>query len=237
MESSATRQKTISLGKHLIDWLGDQHGADVMSRWMAHYIAEQITATETATGQAKSLAEKKCFSAILDLWKHRASLPPGQRPFENFEPIFRALEHLDPEEPGGFYYGFWREQSKPELGSVEAMIDFIVAIDNAARVLVEQALIEAIAKATDEKTKAILRDAGLKTTGRDIEAMQTLFELRHRFDANGVGGLEKVIDRLQDRLRTLDTFGNVCKAARVGMQKELRRLERASKSKAVQAPI
>lgn len=229
MELLATRQKTISLGKQLVDSLGDEHSADVMSRWMAHYIAEQLTAIETAAEPEKAIAEERCFSAILSLWKHRASLPPGHRPFENFDALFRALEQLDPENPRGFYFGVWPAQEQPKTGPIETLVKFMMNVDRSARILIELALVEATQKAADDETKMMLRDAVSTGVDRDIEAIKNLVELGNRFAPNQTENA-KLIKRLRDRLQTLDEFTLASKAVRAALQKELRQLEAAPKT-------
>jgi len=212
------------LGKQLVNALGDEHGADVMSRWMAYYIAEQLAAAEIAKGPEKAIAEEKCFNAILSLWKHRAWLPPAQRPFENFDAVFRALERLDPEESRGFYFGFWPGQEKPKPGSIEALVKFMMDVDRSARILIELALVEATQKTADDKTKMMLRDAVPTGTDGDIEAIRSLVELGNRFASNENENT-KLIEKFRDRLQTLDEFALACKTVRTAMEKELRRLE------------
>lgn len=102
MASSEIQERIINLGKALVEELGSRIGTP--SRWMAHYIAEQMTIADNAQGDDKIRAEQKCFETILKLWEHRSSLPNGQRPFENFEPIFRVLEQLNPENKQPFYF-------------------------------------------------------------------------------------------------------------------------------------
>ena len=83
MASSEMRKRIINLGKALIEELGLDPGVDTLARWMAHYIAEQMTIAENATGDDKIEAEQHCFETILKLWQHRSSLPNGRRPFES----------------------------------------------------------------------------------------------------------------------------------------------------------
>ena len=87
-------EKVINLGKQLVESLATERGGDVdmLSRWMSHYVAEQIVAAENATDATKAEAEERCFRTILSLWEHRSTLPNGRRPFESFEPIFESLE-------------------------------------------------------------------------------------------------------------------------------------------------
>jgi hypothetical protein len=99
----------------------------------------------------------------------------------------------DPEEPRGFYSTSFQRQAEPEQGSVEALMEFIMAIDVAARVLIELALMEATDKAATDKTRAMLRDAIV--AGRDIEAIQKLIELHDRFNAADENAVQKLVKR------------------------------------------
>jgi len=225
MERSATQQQAIELGKRLVALLGDEHTADALSRWMAHYIAEQMTAAENSRGTEKARAEERCFEAILNLWKHRASLPPGLRPFENFNAVFRALERLDPEEPRGYYHGFWREhQDKPEPGSVDAMVDFIVRLDDAARVLLEFALIAAVEQAADEESKAMLRDSVPIAADLELQSLARLMQFENRMDPRAEGNNTRALGRIRERIQALDSFEKACEGVREALQAELQRL-------------
>jgi hypothetical protein len=92
MESSETKIRAIALGKQLVEELRRGPDVDTLSRWMAHYIAQQIATAEIATGNNKAAAEDECVRSILALWEHRAAFPHDRRPFESFEPILRALD-------------------------------------------------------------------------------------------------------------------------------------------------
>ena len=82
--------------RKLVDELGKDPPPDTLSRWMAHYVAELIDAAVNAPVGKRAALRRKCFETILELWSHRADLPRGRRPFEELEPIARALESLDP---------------------------------------------------------------------------------------------------------------------------------------------
>src|SRR3954464_10264175 len=99
------QQQIINLGKQLVQsFASEQHGdVDLLSRWMAHYIEQQMMAVENATGAEKVAAEERCFRTIVSLWEHRSTLPNGRRPFESFEPIFEALARLHPDQERPYY--------------------------------------------------------------------------------------------------------------------------------------
>ncbi len=165
MENSEIRKRIINLGKALAKELGLDPGVDTLARWMSHYIAEQMTIAENATGDDKIKAEQDCFEIILKLWQHRSSLPDGRRPFENYEPIFRALERLDPENKQPYYFTTTDKDSlEPDKAnkvteSVQQRLDIASGIDQAVRIWLHYVFKEAGLCATDENTKAWLKNS------------------------------------------------------------------------------
>ena len=101
---SSQSDVVLLLGKKIVDEMGIQRSVDTLGRWMAHYIAELIVEANSAQGQTKIDAEKRCQEAILELWQHRYELPEGFRPFQGFEAIAETLASLDltPEFPRYF---------------------------------------------------------------------------------------------------------------------------------------
>ena len=152
------QRRIINLGKALVEELGLNPGVDTLARWMAHYIAEQMTIAENATGDDKIRAEQHCFETILKLWEHRSSLPNGRRPFESFEPIFQTLERLDPENKQPYYFnniiGNSSEHDKTckVSASVEQWLDVAAGIDRVVRIWLDYVFKQAALCATDEHT-------------------------------------------------------------------------------------
>lgn len=70
MESSEVQKRSIELGKAIVEVLGLQRSNDTLSRWMAHYIAEQISKVEHTTGTEKEEKKECCWNTILKLEKH-----------------------------------------------------------------------------------------------------------------------------------------------------------------------
>jgi len=104
MAPSLMPKGILEIGKALIKELALEPGDDTLCRWMAHYIAELIEGAEAATEADRPEKLAKCSEIILALWQHRSELPNGKRPFEEFEPIFRAIESLDPDDDTPRYY-------------------------------------------------------------------------------------------------------------------------------------
>jgi hypothetical protein len=151
MESSEMKKQVISLGKTLVQELGLESGVDTLSKWMAHYAAEQITTAENATGDAKAAAEQRCFETILQLWERQSSFPNGHRPFKNFDSIFRAPDRMDPESHRYYYFLDDRlfheaerdKDAEARNGDVQSWINVALEVDGAARVLIDFAFKQA----------------------------------------------------------------------------------------------
>lgn len=222
MASSTTQSKIISLGNQLVALLDAEHNVDQLTRWMAHYVAEQITLAESATGEAKATAEARCYDTILKLWAHRGDLPVHSRPFERFATIFRVLERIDPESAHGFYHRFGRDEP-PKRGSLEAMIQFIIDLDDAARILLELGLVAAVERATDEQTEKFLRDAVPAVRDREVDAVQKLVDLAE--EPHGADAEKKLAERLRSRIDTLDRFAKMCAGVRENFATQLKGLE------------
>ena len=164
MASSEIQKRIINLGKALVEELGLGQGVDTLSRWMAHYIAEQMTIVDNATGDDKIKAEQNCFETILKLWQHRSSLPNGRRPFESFEPIFRVFERLDPENKQPYYLNDFENSLKTDetinvTESVQQWLDVALGIDQVVRIWLDHVLKQAALCATDEKTITWLKNS------------------------------------------------------------------------------
>ena len=84
----------LQLGKKIVDEMGIQRSVDTLGRWMAHYLAELIVEADSAQGQTKVDAQKRCREAILELWQHRYELPDGLRPFKVLRQLRKRLRRL-----------------------------------------------------------------------------------------------------------------------------------------------
>lgn len=147
MEQSGIQQQAIILGKSLVSELELEDGVDTLSKWMTHYIAEQITIAENSEGEKKEEAKQKCFETILKLWERRIYFPEGKRPLEEFDPIFRVLERLDTEKDNLPFYklkDFDKVKNTSEKKTdLETWINHIENIDKAAQRLIRFCLVNA----------------------------------------------------------------------------------------------
>jgi hypothetical protein len=185
MENSETQKKAISLGKLLVNELGLEPGVDTLARWMAHYISEQISIAESATGKAKQEAEKRCFETILKLWDHRSSYPNGKRPFEQFEPIMEMLQRLNPEKETSYYYRQLPEINLKALENIETSKDWLDTaelLDKVARVCIEYALTEAATLAKSNETLEWLQSSDNLGASDDTRVIKILVNNGTNFD-------------------------------------------------------
>ncbi|MGX4802064.1 AVAST type 3 anti-phage proein Avs3b [Bradyrhizobium guangdongense] len=198
---SLRSEKLIDLGNRIIRELSID--SDILGRWMAHYLAELITEAETASGDERLAKMEKCHEVILNLWKHRYEMPTGKRPFGSMEPILRALESLDPENPFHRYYRTERhalDASKDE--EARSWIELADGLDSTAKILVRYCLSQAALSAKD-KTKewlalaeAVDADAFDEPLIRVIIAEGDLLEEPNK----------KLRQLIEDRLGRLEAF-------------------------------
>ena len=227
------KAQAISLGKMLVEELGLEPGVDTLSKWMAHYVAEQITTAENATGDAKAGAEQRCFETVLKLWERRSLLPNGRRPFESFERIFRALDRIDPEKPQSYYFDdlYFHESkadktSQDPVDAVQSWIDTALEIDRAARILIEFAFKQAARNAADEKTRAWIQVGARLTGPEDLSVIISLLpaEAPH-VDEKTLEGVKKNKEKeVRSKIKKLDVLSQHGKSVRAALKAELERL-------------
>ncbi len=196
--------------------------ADTFSRWVAHYIAEQMAAAERAEGSDKSAAEERCFRSILTLWSHRGTLPNGMRPLEDFEVILDTLARLDPENPRPLWRSVSQQQpdEKGESAETIEMIDFIFSMDHVAREVIDMTLHAAVAKAITPETRLYLSDAIPAKSPGNLAAIRVLLKRFDRDDeAKDVAG--EGFRRQQKQIEELGKFCEMCRHIRDGLQTEL----------------
>jgi hypothetical protein len=213
-----TEEQTIKLGKEIIELLlREPSEDDLLSRWMAHYVAEQMADVERETGSARQSAKDRCFHSILTLWQHRASLPKNKRPFGDFEPIFEALARLSPKNPRPYYY----QERKPKPPEVEAesktvknLIDFALALDSATRVLIEEVLHAAAELAANDSTRTFLQLMASDGERNDVSAVRILLTHFDTTEAKAADGKAPEKIEIESRINKLNLFIELSTAVR-----------------------
>jgi hypothetical protein len=188
---------------------------------MAHYIAESIQAAEGASGDDRLLKLKHCADAIFAFWEHRHRLPNGMRPFENFEPIFSALQSLDLRDNSPRYYRPSRlaateGDQEPEAATWLRIAD---GLDGAARMLIRYCLSHAAQVAVDKSRSwvALAEAAGIEC---DLEfpVIRIVCEESDLLTANEPD--DEARRQIEDRINKLDAFTKM--AAHLAAEMRLR---------------
>jgi hypothetical protein len=151
------KMAALTLGKLIVKELGLETSVDTLSRWMAHYVAQQMIDVENAgDGDDKQAMEQRCFDTILKLWKHRAYYEPGNKPFESFMPIFQTIEKMNPDNDDPFFFNpTYMNKDETELNMDDAIKQYLLlatGIDEVTRVWLEFIFQKAAMLALDEKT-------------------------------------------------------------------------------------
>lgn len=202
MDALPRFEEVLTLGRKLVDELGQEGRVDTLARWMAHYVAELIEAAENAPAGERDSARRGCFEVILALWDHRAALPDGRRPFEDVEPVLRALESLDPEREAPRYFVSARRgmESREDAPADQGLLDFVVGADETARIVIAEALVEAAGGALEgsEELLAVTKAAEVDTGA--VGSVLTFVSKESGYEAGSgrtVGGRAELVGRLE----------------------------------------
>jgi hypothetical protein len=85
----------LDLGRRLVQELNLDETCQTLAKWMAHYLAEQILATEKEKKpSARRAAQARCRDVILRLWAERANLPARARPLGRLDEVLTALQAI-----------------------------------------------------------------------------------------------------------------------------------------------
>lgn len=207
MERSEHFEATVALGKKLVSELDLEHSVDTLGRWMAHHIAESIQQIEVASVDEIDARKRSLRDSILALWDHRSALPNGTRPFEEIEPILRAMESLDPESQRFRYLSSsWGLDSEHEESEeTTRLINTAKGIDYAARILINYCLSSAARSALD-KTKSWVKsieEAGLEDTV-EVQLVRFISNQDELTSASEPDDGQKEV--LRERYEKLDAF-------------------------------
>jgi hypothetical protein len=165
---------------------------------MAHYIAEQITAAESAAESDREARKQAAAESILALWQRRAGLP-GDPPMHAFERVFLALDRLaETQDPWRFYRSF-PEDAEPSPGDVisDTLLSLALRVEASAREIVRALIAEAAATALDREARWI-RLSETMAEDEERRAIRQLDRLM-RFSEESIDNPEdmKPLDRVQ----------------------------------------
>ena len=221
---SSQSDPVLQLGKKIVEEMGLQRSVDTLGRWMAHYIAELIVESNSAQGQTKIEAEKRCQEAILELWQHRYELSEGSRPFRSFEAIAETLASLDvtPEFPRYFDRRI-RSAAREDAPESPQWLEIASGLDTAAKVLIRYCLSRAAetAIARGEEWVDLAEQAGL---GRGIESVIIRFVSGETDIHSGTRKTAERRKEIEDRLSRLKAFKEAASSLEAHLEARLAEL-------------
>ncbi len=210
------------LGNRLEKNLAKTNG-DKTSAWMAHFIAEKMAAIDSVRGKAKASAQRECFGAILTLWDYQGSFPHDIRPFKDFDSIFRAMAHIDPNKTKSSFFRYENGDNQPPK-EIEQAVKLITNLDAAARIMISFFVRESILHATEESTLEWL-DA-IKGLARSDEArviLKLVPELDNKDTAQDQN--EKRKNELSEHIDRLEAFESLSREIKSVLKAELGEFE------------
>lgn len=197
----------MDLGRALVEELGPDRDVDTLSRWMAHYIAELIEAVESANDEDRPAKLAKCADAILKLWEHRHLLPDGKRPFEDWEPILKTLESLDPADDTPRYFRTPRMavSKTEETTETRKWLELADGLDYSAKILIRYCLTQAAQVAIDRSKEwvALAAGVGLENDG-DFSVVRIIINESDLLKGSEPDDSARKV--LEERIEKLDAF-------------------------------
>ncbi len=221
MESLDRSRAVVEFGKRIVAQL--KLGDDLLSQWMAHFIAERMDAAERAGPEERISAQDACAQSIYQLWDHRNSLPAHIRPFMALEPLLKTLASLDVD--SGRRFRFFpetpaQEELVADVESSKRALDVAVSLDGAARVLIQYFLAAAAEEAADKAlpwlAAAIDADADTVLELRVVEFVSAGISVP---GADEVGRMA-----LEDKVKKLEIFIELASAVTSDLKGRLERL-------------
>ena len=138
---------------------------------------------------------------------HRSALPNGKQPFEGFEPIFRAIESLDPNNTTPRFFRHIREIAgkDDEDNQSKKWLEIASELDYTARILIRYCIAVAAQEATDKSREWLtLAEAVANTKDIDIACVRFIFEDVDTMNSENSDNKEK--REIEDLLTRLDGF-------------------------------
>ncbi|MFF0283605.1 hypothetical protein ACFYSW_25150 [Rhodococcus aetherivorans] len=220
-DTGSNSEHTIALGQALAAEL-DSH--DLLGRWIAHYIAELISQVETAAPTDRPQLQQKCAYEIERLWAHRTHFPSRRPPMSSFEPLYRTLERLSPDNPEWSFYNHFPEDRRPDREATQTNHVLRAARDLEAttRDVVRALIIEAAAIAEPHESNWIEAASHLE----DDEAgfLSVLRRMRWKApvdlseDATEAATSEDDYSSADAAVQALDKMIDTCNQAKAALQ-------------------
>lgn len=222
MAPSLMPKGILEIGRALIKELALEPGDGTLCRWMAHYIAELIEGAETATEADRPEKLAKCSEIILALWQHRYELPNGKRPFEEFEPIFRAIESLNLEDDTPRYFRSIRNAIDKVVVNTESKkwLELASGLDCSAKMLIRYCLGQASQDAIDKSQEWVkLAEAAALEECIELPVIRFITAENDLMDEIEIDESER--KQLEDRICRLEAFKDMANSLASDMRSKL----------------
>lgn len=142
-----TTSAILNLGRLLE---ADLERTDTLGRWMAHYLAQQMTILEQKHGQERAAIESDISELVLQVWDRRCNFLGERAPFLDIDKVVGALERLAPGRDRWGYYNIFDSSSEPSVQDTDVnfLLKSALRIDRIAGDLVH-ALVSRAAKSAE----------------------------------------------------------------------------------------
>lgn len=136
----------LDLGRAIVQQLeGDTRG-ELLSRWMAHHLAELMEIGENSEGAASDTAKQQAAELIIKLWANRRSLPAPADPLSGLAASIEVLAAMQP--AANPWARYRRTQSQDDL--LQEMFGVLTQIVMGGLMLTRPCEIRAVTDAEQE---------------------------------------------------------------------------------------
>jgi hypothetical protein len=191
---------------------------------MAHYIAELISRVETAAPADRPPLEQKCAHEIERLWAHRTHFPSRRPPMSSFEPLYRTLERLSPDNPEWSFYSHFDDDNHPDREETLAnnLLRAASELETTARDVVRTFIVEAAAIAEQRESKWIEAAEHLKDEESGYLSIIRRMQPRRPSAELTEEAIEKALEEEDSptdaTIQALDEMINICTQAKATLQ-------------------
>lgn len=233
MEKSQAPERIIDLGRSIVKELELDSRGNTLSKWMAYYLAEKIEMIDTLNDDEKNTAEKECFEIILRLWKERWSAKHGKGFLNEFEPLFKTLEKLNPNRDRFF---FMRERplfesdekaSKAGKPKDKSLFKDALKVDKLARSIIYGLLTKATSdiQLSTEK-KELIENAIDLVDEPEIKIISTFMLPENDNEDDKARKQKEEIKELKQRISALEAFSSIKDSLLQHYMEKLARIEK-----------
>ncbi|RYD50762.1 MAG: hypothetical protein EOP52_13140 [Sphingobacteriales bacterium] len=206
--------EVLALGEAIVQKLKIKSDDDLLSEWMAHFLAERLSHYKKASLDDKRLLEPEICDLVLKFWKHRSYFPRGQRPFEQFAPVLQALESLDPTTSEGRYfrYQIFENEDKNIPDEIQQWVKFAMSVDSASQAIISFCIGVAVS-GIDNPDKELLELAGLSKSELDLDTYIRLIEVGKLVEENPKDKRKQKLVDMRNKIKALASLSEgICES-------------------------